>query len=63
MADEDDRARDLADKGLDKLINGDKTGRDLIDRAKQLDPGAVEGLAKEIERDKAEAENFGKRQG
>ena len=58
MADKRERARDIAEKGLDKLVEGDKAGETLIDKAKKLDPGAVEELAREVERDKEQAERF-----
>ena len=57
-----DRARDLAEQGLDKVIEGDsRKGRRMIDEAKKIDPGAVEELAEEVERDRTEAENFAKK--
>ncbi|MBV9151271.1 MAG: hypothetical protein JO204_05805 [Alphaproteobacteria bacterium] len=58
MADKRERARDMAEKGLDKLVEGDKAGEMLIDKAKKLDPGAVKELAREVERDKEQAERF-----
>ena len=63
MADKRDRAHDMADQGLDKLVEGDKKGKELIDKAKKLDPGGVADLAKEIERDKDKAEHFRPRRG
>jgi len=48
----------MAEKGLDKLVEGDKAGEMLIDKAKKLDPGAVKELAREVERDKEQAERF-----
>ncbi len=54
-----ERAHDIAEEGLDKLIEGDtKAGEKLIDKAKQIDPKAVEELAEEVERDKENAERF-----
>jgi uncharacterized protein HemY len=54
-----DRARDLADEGLDKMVEGDKQkGRRLIDEAKKVDPRGVEDLAEEVERDKEKAERY-----
>jgi len=62
MADKRERAHDMAEKGLDKLVEGDKSGEKLIDKAKKLDPGAVDELAREVDRDKEKAERFsGKR--
>lgn len=58
MAGKRERARDLAEKGLDRLIAGDKRGRELIEKAIKLDPEAVADLAEEVERDKEEAERF-----
>jgi len=54
-----ERAHDIAEEGLDKLIEGDeKTGEKLIDEAKKIDPKAVEELAEEVEREKEDAERF-----
>lgn len=58
MADKRERAHDMAEEGLDKLVEGDKSGEKLIDKAKKLDPGAVGELAREIEDDKEKAERF-----
>ena len=58
MAGKRERAHDMAEEGLDRLVEGDKSGEKLIDQAKKLDPGAVEELAREVERDKEEAEQF-----
>jgi hypothetical protein len=58
MADKHERAHDMAEEGLDKLVEGDKSGEKLIDKAKKLDPGAVDELAGEVERDKEQAERF-----
>jgi hypothetical protein len=55
-----ERAHDIAEEGLDKLIEGDKeAGEKLIDQAKKIDPKAVAELAEEVERDKEDAERFG----
>jgi hypothetical protein len=55
-----ERAHDIAEEGLDKLIEGDKeAGETLIDQAKKIDPKAVGELAEEVERDKEDAERFG----
>ena len=62
MPEKRERAHDMAEEGLDKLVEGDKSGEKLIDRAKKIDPGAVDELAREVERDKEQAEHFrGKR--
>ena len=54
-----ERAHDIAEEGLDKLVEGDKeAGEKLIDKAKKIDPKAVEELAEEVERDKENAERF-----
>ena len=59
MDDKRDRARDLAEQGLDKAIEGDEEkGRRMIDEAKKIDPKAVDDLAEEVERDKEKAEHF-----
>ena len=58
MADKRERARDMAEEGLDRLVDGDEKGKELIDRAKKLDPDAVAELAEEVERDKEQAERF-----
>ena len=53
------RAHDIAEEGLDKIVDGDtKAGEKLIDKAKKIDPKAVEELAEEVERDKENAERF-----
>ena len=58
MADKRERARDMAEKGLDRLVDGDEKGKELIEKAKKLDPDAVAELAEEVERDKEQAERF-----
>jgi vacuolar-type H+-ATPase subunit H len=59
MENKRDRAHDIAEEGLDKIIEGDKEGGEkLIDRARQIDPKAVEELAEEVEHDKETAERF-----
>ena len=59
MENKRERAHDIAEEGLDKLIEGDtEAGEKLIDKAKQIDPKAVEELAEEVERDKEKAERF-----
>jgi uncharacterized protein HemY len=53
------RAHDITEEGLDKVVEGDtEIGKKLIDKAKQIDPKAVEELAEEVERDKEKAEQF-----
>jgi uncharacterized protein HemY len=62
MADKRERAHDMAEEGLDKMVDGDrKTGEKLIDKAKKLDPGVLDELAKEVEQDKDEAERFNRK--
>ena len=52
-------AHDIAEEGLDRRIEGDiETGKKLTDKAKQIDPKAVEELAEEVQRDKDDAERF-----
>ena len=54
-----ERARDIAEEGLDKIVEGDdEEGQKMIDRAKKLDPKAVEELAEEVEKDRENAERF-----
>ena len=43
MENKRNEARDIAEEGLDKIVEGDEEeGQKLIDRAKKLDPKAVE---------------------
>jgi len=59
MTNERERAHDIAEEGLEKIIEGDEErGRELIDEAKKRDPKAVEDLAEEVERDREQAERF-----
>lgn len=59
MENKRERAHDIAEEGLDKLIEGDKEeGEKLIDQAKKIDPKAVEDLAEEVEHDKENADRF-----
>lgn len=59
MPDKRNRARDLAEQGLDKVVEGDRQkGRQLIEEAKKLDPKAVDEIAEEVERERDQAENF-----
>jgi hypothetical protein len=58
-----ERAHDIAEEGLDKIIEGDaQKGRRMIDEAKKRDPKAVEDLAQEVERDRDQAERFIKKE-
>ena len=59
MENKRERAQDIAEEGLDKVVEGDtEAGEKLIDKAKKIDPEAVEELAEEVERDKENAERF-----
>lgn len=59
MDDKRERAHDIADEGLDKIIEGDtETGEKLIDKARKIDPKGVAELAEEVERDKENADRF-----
>jgi hypothetical protein len=59
MQSDPDRAQNLAEEGLDKIIEGEADkGRRMIDEAKKIEPRAVEQLAEEIENDRATAERF-----
>jgi hypothetical protein len=59
MADKHEQAHDMAEQGLDKIVEGDRrTGEKLIDKAKKLDRTAVDELAQEVEQDKQKAERF-----
>jgi hypothetical protein len=62
MTDKRERARDIAEEGLDRLVEGDEKGMELIEEAKKLDPDAVAELAEEVERDREQAERFTERQ-
>lgn len=56
-----DKAHDLAEEGLDKMIEGDgKEGKKLVEEAKKLDSEAVAEVAQEIEEDRKQAEKFQK---
>jgi hypothetical protein len=58
MEDKSARARHCRE-GLDKLIEGDtETGEKPIDKAKQIDPKAVEELAEEINATRNNAERL-----
>jgi hypothetical protein len=59
MENKRERARDVAEEGLDKVIEGDKeAGKRMIDEARKIDPKAVDELADEVEREKEKAERF-----
>jgi uncharacterized protein HemY len=59
MENKRERAHDIAEEGLDKLIEGDtEAGEKLIDQAKKVDPKGVEELAEEVDRDKEKADWF-----
>lgn len=59
MENKRERAHDIAEEGLGKIVEGDaEAGEKLIDKAKKIDPKAVEELAEEVERDKENAERF-----
>lgn len=59
MEDKRERARDIAEEGLDKVVEGDqKAGKRMIDEARKIDPKAVDELADEVEREKEKAERF-----
>jgi uncharacterized protein HemY len=59
MENKKERAHEIAEEGLDKLVEGDtEAGEKLIDEAKKIDPKGVEELAEEVERDKENAERF-----
>jgi predicted transcriptional regulator len=59
MENKRERAHDIAEEGLDKVVEGDtETGKKLIDKVKQIDPKGIEELAEEVERDKENAERF-----
>lgn len=62
MTDKRERARDIAEEGLDRLIEGDEKGKELIEEAKKLDSDAVAELAEEVERDREQAGRFTGRQ-
>ena len=53
MRNKRDRAREMAEEGLDMIVEGEeRVGRKLIDLAREIDPKAIEELAAKIERDK-----------
>jgi hypothetical protein len=59
MENKRERAHDIAEEGLDKVIEGDtKAGKTMMDQARKIDPRAVDELADEVERDREKAERF-----
>lgn len=65
-----DKARDLADKGLEEMVEGhEKEGRQLIEEAKKIDPKAAKEAAQGAEEEAKQAEQYikehppGKREG
>ena len=59
MENKRERAHDIAEEWLDKVIEGDvETGKTMIDRARKIDPKAVDELADEVEREREKAERF-----
>ncbi|WP_158044164.1 heme biosynthesis protein HemY [Skermanella pratensis] len=56
-----DKAQDLAEEGLEKMIEGDrKEGEKLVEKARKLDSEAVAEVAQEVEEDRQQAEKFQK---
>ena len=54
-----ERARDIAEEGLGRILEGEEEeGQKMIDQAKKLDPKAVEELAEEVEQDQKNVERF-----
>lgn len=52
-----DRAADLAEQALDKAVDGDTAkAKKLAEEAKRLDPGAVEEVGRDVEKDRRDAE-------
>ncbi|MBV8888885.1 MAG: hypothetical protein JO305_04380 [Alphaproteobacteria bacterium] len=52
-----ERAHDMAEEALDRAAEGDEhAARELVEKAKKLDPAAVEEVAEEVERDRELAE-------
>jgi predicted transcriptional regulator len=59
MENKHERAHDIAEEGLDKIVEGDmEKGKTMIDQARKIDPKAVDELADEVERDREKAERF-----
>jgi hypothetical protein len=54
MSDKHDKARDLAEKALDKLVEGNEGEADaLIEKSKRIDPSAAADLVKDLDEDAA----------
>ena len=52
--DKHEKARDLTEKALDALVEGDEAKADgLIDKAKKLDPSAVVEVVEDLDEDAA----------
>lgn len=52
--DKHEKARDLTEQALDALVEGDEARADkLIDKAKKLDPSAVEEVVEDLDEDAA----------
>jgi hypothetical protein len=59
MENKHERAHDIAEEGLDKIVEGDmEKGKTMIDQARKIDPKAVDELADEVEHDREKAERF-----
>jgi predicted transcriptional regulator len=57
MENKHERAHDIAEEGLDKIVDGDMDkGKTMIDQARKIDPKAVDELADEVEHDREKAE-------
>jgi hypothetical protein len=53
------KAHDLAEEAIDAAADGDtKKGRDLADKAKEIDPKIGQEMDREIEQDRRQAESF-----
>ncbi|WP_029008311.1 hypothetical protein [Azospirillum halopraeferens] len=54
------KARDLADRAIDKAVAGDTAkARDLAKEAKAIDPKIGDEMAREVEEDRRKAEGYG----
>jgi hypothetical protein len=59
MANKHEKARELAEHGLDTVLEGDrKMGEDMIRKAKSLDPTAATEAGEEVEEERRRAEGF-----
>jgi len=59
MENKRERAHDIAEEWLDKVIEGDvEAGKTMIDPARKIDPKAVDELADEVERVREKSERF-----